>query len=84
VPCTSFARRGGDHLGAALSAATPPTSSPTAPRGRILTPPTSMTTSSGMTTARVMTEEASVRGQEEEVPEDHVSSVCCLERLQLL
>jgi hypothetical protein len=40
----------------ALSAATPPTSSPTAPRGRSSTPPpTSTTTPSGTTIARMMT-----------------------------
>jgi hypothetical protein len=43
MPCTSPARRGGDHLGAASSAVTPPTSSLTARRGRDLTPPTSTT-----------------------------------------
>jgi hypothetical protein len=56
--CTSSAKRGGDHLGAALSAATPPTSSPTAPSGRNSTAPTSTatTTTTGMTPAlRVMT-----------------------------
>jgi hypothetical protein len=37
-------KRGGCHLGAASSAATRPTSSPTTPRGRSSTPPTSMTT----------------------------------------
>jgi hypothetical protein len=34
--CTSFARRGGGHLGATSSAATPPTSSPTAPKRKKL------------------------------------------------
>jgi hypothetical protein len=54
--CTSSTRRGGDHLGAASSAATPPTSWPTALRGRSLTPPpTSMTVPSGTTTTRVTT-----------------------------
>jgi uncharacterized integral membrane protein len=38
-PCTSSARRGGDHRGATLSVATPPTSSPTTPSGRSSTPP---------------------------------------------
>jgi hypothetical protein len=53
---TGSARRGGDLLGAASSAATSATSSPTAPRGRSLTPPPiSMTTPSGTTTARAMT-----------------------------
>jgi hypothetical protein len=36
-------RKGGDHLGAASSAETSPTSSSTVPRGRSLTPPTSTT-----------------------------------------
>jgi hypothetical protein len=46
-------RRGGDHLGAASSAMTPPISSLTALRGRSSTPPSiSTTTPSGMTTAR--------------------------------
>jgi hypothetical protein len=49
--CTDFARREGGLLGAASSAATPPTSSPTAPRGRSLTPPTSTTTTTGTTPA---------------------------------
>jgi hypothetical protein len=38
----------------ASSVATPPTSSPTIPRGRSLTPPTSMTISSGTTIVRAM------------------------------
>jgi hypothetical protein len=54
VPHTSSARRGGDHLRAASSAATPPTSSPTIPRGRSSTPLISTTTPSGMTAARMM------------------------------
>jgi hypothetical protein len=55
-PCTSSARRGGDHIGAASSAVTPPTSSLTTPRGRSSTlPPTSTNTSSRTTTARAMT-----------------------------
>jgi hypothetical protein len=49
VPCISSARRGGDHLGAASSAATSHISLPTAPRGRSSTPPTSTTTPTGMT-----------------------------------
>jgi hypothetical protein len=53
VPCTSSGRIEGDHLGAILSAGTPPTSSLTTPRGRNSTPPTSMTTTTGMTTTRV-------------------------------
>jgi hypothetical protein len=56
VPCTSSTRRGGDFLGAASSAVTPLTSSPTAPRGRNSTlPSTIMTTSSGTTTTRMTT-----------------------------
>jgi hypothetical protein len=51
VPCTSFTRRGGDHLEAALSAATLLTSSSIAPRGRGSTPPISMTMPTRMTTA---------------------------------
>jgi hypothetical protein len=50
MPCTSSIRRGGDHLGVALSAETPPTSSSTALRGKCLTPPTSTTTPTEMTT----------------------------------
>jgi hypothetical protein len=49
--CTGSTRRGGDLLGAASSAATPPTSSPTAPRGRSLTPSISTTKTTGMTSA---------------------------------
>jgi hypothetical protein len=49
MPYTGFARRGGDHRGAALSATTPSTSSPTAPSGRSSTPPTSTTTTIEMT-----------------------------------
>jgi hypothetical protein len=61
VPCTSSTRRGGDHPGAASSAVTPPTSSLTAPRGRISTPPTSMTTPTGMTPpSRVTTRRSTV------------------------
>jgi hypothetical protein len=61
--CTGSAMRVGDHLGAASSAGTPPTSSPTTPRGRSLTPPpTSMTTPSRMTTARVMTRRSTASG----------------------
>jgi hypothetical protein len=52
-PCTTSARRGGDHLGAPSSVTTPPTSSPTIPRGRSSTPPTTTTISSGTTKARV-------------------------------
>jgi hypothetical protein len=48
-PCTGSARRGGGLLGAALSMETPPTSSPTVPRGRSSTPPTSTTTTTGTT-----------------------------------
>jgi hypothetical protein len=53
--CISSVRRGGDHLGADLSVATPLTSSLTAPRERNLTPPTSMTTLSGTIASRTMT-----------------------------
>jgi hypothetical protein len=50
APCLGSTRRGGDHRGAVLSAATAPTSSSTAPSGRSLTPtPTSTTTTTGMT-----------------------------------
>jgi hypothetical protein len=51
TPCTSFTRRGGGHLGAASSAATSHTSSPTASRGRSSTLPTSMTTPTRITSA---------------------------------
>jgi hypothetical protein len=83
--CTGSARRGGDLLGAALSAVTPPTSSPTAPRGRSLTPsPTSMTTPSRTTTASAVTRRNTLQGQEEEVLEDDVPSVCHPQRPRLL
>jgi hypothetical protein len=56
VPCTSSTRRGGDHLGATLSATTPLTSSQIAPRGRSLTSPTSTTTATRTaTTTRAIT-----------------------------
>jgi hypothetical protein len=55
VPCTSSARRGGDHLGAALSAEAPLTSSPIAPIGRSLTPPTNTTTPTRTTTTTRVT-----------------------------
>jgi hypothetical protein len=45
-----FHKERGDHLGVALSAETPPTSSSTALRGKCLTPPTSTTTPTEMTT----------------------------------
>jgi hypothetical protein len=48
--CTTSARRGG-HLRATLSVVTPPTSSPTIPRGRSSTPPTSMITPTETTPA---------------------------------
>jgi hypothetical protein len=51
APYTSFVRRGGDHPRAASSTATPSTSSPTVPRGRNLTPPTSTSTPTEMTIA---------------------------------
>jgi hypothetical protein len=54
--CTCSARRGGDLLGAASSAATSPTLSLTAPRGRSSTPPPiSTTTPSRITTVRATT-----------------------------
>jgi hypothetical protein len=63
VSCTSSVRRGGDHLGASSSAATPPTSSLTGSRGRSLTPPpTSTTTLSGMIIARVTTRRSTALG----------------------
>jgi hypothetical protein len=80
-PCTSSTRRGGDHLWAALSAVTPPTSSPTAPRGRSLTPPISMTTPTGTALATRATTRSTASGT---ILEDHVPSMCCPERLQLL
>jgi hypothetical protein len=52
APYTSSARKGGDHPGAALSAATPPTSSLITPRRRSLTPPTSMTPTTRATIRR--------------------------------
>jgi hypothetical protein len=55
APCTSCTRRGGDHLGVVSSAATPPTSSLTVPRGKSLTPPTSTTTPTGTTPAARVT-----------------------------
>jgi hypothetical protein len=51
VPYTSFARRGGDHPGAASSAETPLTSSLIVPRERSSTPPISMTMPTGTTPA---------------------------------
>jgi hypothetical protein len=64
TPCTSSTRRGGDHPRAASSAATPSTSSPTAPRGSSSTPrPTSMTTPSGTTTIRVTTRRGTSSGR---------------------
>jgi hypothetical protein len=49
--CTSFRRRGDgpETPGATLSAATPPTSSLAAPRGRSMITPTRMTTTNGRT-----------------------------------
>jgi hypothetical protein len=55
TPYTSSTRRGEDHPGAASSAATPPTSLPTAPRGRSSTHPTSMTTPTRTTPVTRMT-----------------------------
>jgi hypothetical protein len=60
TPCTSSARRGGDHLGVASSVMTRPTSSPTTLRGRNLTPSTSMTTPSRTTTAKATTRRSTV------------------------
>jgi hypothetical protein len=60
APCTSFTRRGGGHLGVALSAGTPPTSSSTAPRGRSSTPLTSTTTPIGTTTVTRATARSTV------------------------
>jgi hypothetical protein len=48
MPCTSSARRGGDHPGDASSVVTPPTSLQTAPSRRSSNPPTSTTTPTGM------------------------------------
>jgi hypothetical protein len=53
--CTSFRRRGEEApktLGAALSAVTPPTSSPSTPRGRSTTTATRMTRATRTTTKR--------------------------------
>jgi hypothetical protein len=78
------ARRGGYLLGALSSAASPPTSSPTIPRGRSSTPPPpiSMTTPRGTSTARATKRRSTLRGQQEEkILEDHVLSVCCPQRL---
>jgi hypothetical protein len=85
VRCTDSVRRGGGLLGAALSAATPPTSSPTAPRGRSLTPPTSTTTTTRttpVTRARARSTTSGTRRRE--VPEDDVPSVCSPQRPRLL
>jgi hypothetical protein len=54
VLCTSFIRRGVDHIGAALSTVAPPILSSTTSRGRSLTP-TSMTTPTRMTPATRVT-----------------------------
>jgi hypothetical protein len=62
VPCTSSVRRGGHLLGAASGAATPLTSSPSAPRGRSLTPPIITTTPRKATTARATTRRATASG----------------------
>jgi hypothetical protein len=62
-PFSSSARRGGYQLVAASSGVTPPTSSPTAPRGRSSTPPTSTTTPTGMTlTTRATTKRSTDSG----------------------
>jgi hypothetical protein len=62
APCTSSARRGGDHIRDASTVATSLTSSLTAPRGRRLTPPTSTTTSSDTTTVGAMTRKSTMLG----------------------
>jgi hypothetical protein len=62
APCTSSARRGGDHMGPNSSVATPPTSSPNAPRGRSSTPPTSTTTLTRTTIVRVTTRRRTALG----------------------
>jgi hypothetical protein len=62
IPDDKIIRRGGDHLGATSSVATPPTSSPTSPRGRSSIPPISLTTPSGMTTTRVTTRRSTASG----------------------
>jgi hypothetical protein len=59
MPCTSSARKGGDHRGVASSAMIPPTSSPIAPSTRSQTPPTSTTTTTGMTLATRVTKRRS-------------------------
>jgi hypothetical protein len=51
VPCTSSIERGGDHPRVVSSVETPLTSSPIAPRGKGLTPPTSTTMPTRMTPA---------------------------------
>jgi hypothetical protein len=80
MPCTSSARRGGGHPRAALSAATPDTSSPTAPRGRSSTPPTNTTTPTKTTpTTRATTRRSTTsETRRSTTSEDHVFSVCCL------
>jgi hypothetical protein len=82
TPYTSFVRRGGDHRGATSSVATPPTSSPTAPSERSSTPPPTSTTTIIERLKRQGRgqEEVSLQGQEKEVPEDDVPSVCCPQR----
>jgi hypothetical protein len=62
--CTSFGRRGEEApktLGAALSVMTPPTSSPTATRGRSMTTPTRTTKTTRTTTKRRITSGTTTR-----------------------
>jgi hypothetical protein len=75
--CTSSTRRGGDHLGAVLSAVTSSTSSLTASRGRNLTPPTSTTTSSKTTIARPMTGRSTASGKKEKKKFQKMMSRAC-------
>jgi hypothetical protein len=83
--CTSSTRRGGDHLGASSNAVTPPTLSPTAPRGRSFTPQISMTTTTGTATTRTTRRRSTASGtRRKRSSRRYVPSVCCPERLQLL
>jgi hypothetical protein len=70
--CTSFGRRGKETpetLGAALSAATPSTSSPTTPRGRSTTTTTRMTTATRTTKRRRIASETRRRTSRRSYPE---------------
>jgi hypothetical protein len=60
MSCISFTRRGGDHLQAALSAATLPTLSPTALRGRSSTTLRNMTIPTRTTPATKETRRRSI------------------------